>query len=32
VIGLPGDTLAVRDGTVILNGKPVQRGPISTVS
>jgi signal peptidase I len=28
VIGLPGDTLAVRDGTVILNGKPVQRGPI----
>ncbi|WP_294245604.1 signal peptidase I [uncultured Sphingomonas sp.] len=28
VIGLPGDTLAVRDGTVILNGKPVQRGPL----
>ena len=25
VIGLPGDTLAVRGGTVILNGKPVKR-------
>ena len=24
VIGLPGDTIAVRDGRVILNGKPVQ--------
>lgn len=28
VIGLPGDTLEVRHGTVILNGKPVARGPI----
>ncbi|WP_296219971.1 signal peptidase I [uncultured Sphingomonas sp.] len=28
VIGLPGDTLEVRAGTVILNGKPVERGPI----
>ncbi|CAN5431660.1 signal peptidase I [soil metagenome] len=28
VIGLPGDTLEVRDGTVILNGVPVKRGPI----
>ncbi|WP_096348734.1 signal peptidase I [Sphingomonas jeddahensis] len=28
VIGLPGDTLEVRGGTVILNGKPVARGPI----
>jgi signal peptidase I len=28
VIGLPGDTLEVRDGLVILNGKPVKRGPI----
>ena len=28
VIGLPGDTLEVRAGTVILNGKPVARGPI----
>ncbi|OWK29115.1 signal peptidase I [Sphingomonas mucosissima] len=27
VIGLPGDTLEVRGGTVILNGKPVVRGP-----
>ena len=27
VIGLPGDTLAVRGGTVILNGKPIARGP-----
>lgn len=25
VIGLPGDTVAVRDGVVILNGKPVPR-------
>ena len=25
VIGLPGDTIEVRDGTVILNGKPVRR-------
>ena len=31
VIGLPGDTLAVRDGTVILNGKPVRRGPLHYV-
>ncbi|QNE33508.1 signal peptidase I [Sphingomonas sp. NBWT7] len=28
VIGLPGDTLQVRGGTVILNGRPVARGPI----
>jgi len=28
VIGLPGDTLEVRHGTVILNGVPVKRGPI----
>lgn len=28
VIGLPGDTLAVRGGVVILNGKPVARGPM----
>jgi signal peptidase I len=25
VIGLPGDTVAVRDGHVVLNGKPVRR-------
>ncbi|MEG3092313.1 signal peptidase I [Sphingomonas sp. PB1R3] len=28
VIGLPGDRLEVRDGVVILNGKPVERGPL----
>jgi signal peptidase I len=28
VIGLPGDMLEVRAGTVILNGKPVVRGPV----
>jgi signal peptidase I len=28
VIGLPGDTLAVRGGVVILNGKAVARGPM----
>ena len=28
VIGLPGDRLAVRGGTVWLNGKPVARGPV----
>jgi len=28
VIGLPGDTLEVRDGVVILNGKPLPRGPV----
>ena len=28
VIGLPGDTLEVRGGVVILNGKPVPRGPL----
>jgi len=28
VIGLPGDTLEVRNGTVVLNGVPVTRGPI----
>ncbi|WP_375391429.1 signal peptidase I [uncultured Sphingomonas sp.] len=31
VIGLPGDTLEVRGGTVILNGKPVRRGPLHYV-
>jgi signal peptidase I len=29
VIGLPGDTVRVTDGQVILNGKPVSREPIS---
>jgi len=28
VIGLPGDTIEVRDGQVILNGAPVKRGPL----
>ncbi len=28
VIGLPGDTLQVKDGVVILNGVPLKRGPI----
>ena len=28
VIGLPGDTVAVRDGVVILNGHPVARQPL----
>lgn len=28
VIGLPGDTIAVRDGIVILNGRPLPRQPI----
>ena len=27
VIGLPGDRIEVRDGTVVLNGVPVRRGP-----
>lgn len=31
VIGLPGDTLAVRGGVVYLNAKPVKRGPIHDV-
>ena len=31
VIGLPGDRLEVRGGTVILNGVPVRRGPIHPV-
>ena len=31
VIGLPGDTLAVQGGTVILNGKPIARGPMHYV-
>ncbi|MFD1949667.1 signal peptidase I [Sphingomonas arantia] len=30
VIGLPGDRLAVRNGTVILNGVPVQRRSVGT--
>ena len=28
VIGLPGDRVAVRDGQLILNGRPVQRRPL----
>lgn len=28
VIGLPGDTIEVRRGVVVLNGEPVKRGPI----
>lgn len=28
VIGLPGDTLAVRGGVVILNGRPIARSPV----
>jgi len=28
VIGLPGDTIEVRDGALILNGKPVSRAPL----
>ncbi len=28
VIGLPGDRLAVRGGVVILNGRPIPRGPL----
>lgn len=28
VIGLPGDTIAVRDGIVILNGRPLPRQPL----
>ena len=31
VIGLPGDRLEVRGGTVILNGVPVKRGPLHYV-
>ena len=31
VIGLPGDTLAVRGGVVILNGKPIARGALHYV-
>ncbi|TPG40433.1 signal peptidase I [Sphingomonas koreensis] len=31
VIGLPGDRLQVKDGVVILNGTPVQRGPLHYV-
>ncbi|MET3824811.1 signal peptidase I [Sphingomonas sp. PvP055] len=31
LIGLPGDRLEVRDGTVILNGVPVKRGPLHYV-
>jgi signal peptidase I len=30
VIGLPGDTVQVTDGQLILNGKPVARAPIGT--
>jgi signal peptidase I len=28
VIGLPGDTIELRHGVVILNGKPIERGPL----
>jgi signal peptidase I len=28
VIGIPGDTVEVRDGRLILNGRPVQRDPL----
>lgn len=28
LVGLPGDTLEVRDGVLILNGTPVKRGPL----
>ena len=31
VIGLPGDRVEVRAGTVILNGVPVRRGPRTTI-
>ena len=31
VIGLPGDRIEVRGGTVILNGKPLPRGPLHYV-
>ncbi len=32
VIGLPGDTIAVRGGRVVLNGHPLQRRPLPPVS
>lgn len=31
VVGLPGDTVEVRDGVLILNGKAVERGPLHQV-
>ena len=31
VVGLPGDTLEVRGGILVLNGKPVARGPVREV-
>lgn len=31
VIGLPGDTVAVRDGVVILNGEPIAKEPIDDI-
>jgi signal peptidase I len=32
VIALPGDTIEMREGQVILNGKPLKRGPIRMVN
>jgi signal peptidase I len=32
VIGLPGDTLSMRDGVVSINGVPVKRGPVHYAS
>ena len=31
VIGLPGDTIEVRDGVVVLNGRPLERSPLGAV-
>ena len=32
VIGLPGDTVAIRDGVVILNGEPLPKEPIDDIA
>ena len=32
VIGLPGDRVELRDGVLILNGRPVRRGPSETMA